>query len=343
MRRYVIIGTGAVGGTIGGRLAQHDIPTVWVARGEHAKVLAGDGMTLRTPGGTYQVSAPVWTGPQDADLRADDVLVLATKVHQATDALSAWADVPVRGANGELLGSAGEVLPLVTVTNGVAGEDIGVRYFQRVYAAAVWCPATHLNPGEVAPMYDPVSGVFWLGKYPAPAEPDELLRQIGSDWDSAALSAPVVEDAMAYKRRKLVMNMGNAVDALVQPGPDSKRLLVAAMAEAEAALKASGLSVISAEQDEADRANGPRIVAVPGAPKEVGSSTFQSLLRGTGTVETDYLNGEIARLGRLHAVPTPVNAVLASLARRAAATGQAPRSLPASEVDAEVQRAAAYR
>lgn len=344
MRRYVIIGTGAVGGTIGGRLAQHGVPVVWVARGEHATVLADDGMTLRTPEGSYRVTAPVWTGPDEADLRAGDVLVLGTKVHQATDALAAWADVPVRAQESdEVLGAAGDLLPLVTATNGVAAEDIAVRYFQRVYAAAVWCPATHVKPGEVIPMYDKVSGVFWLGSYPGPAAPDDAVREISADWQTARLGAPVVEDVMAWKRRKLVLNMGNAVDALIEPGPDAKRLLEAATAEAEAALAAGGVSVVSLEQDAEERARGPQIVRVEGAPDQIGSSTFQSLVRGTGTVETDYLNGEIVRIGRLHGVPTPVNTALASLARRAATNGWAPRSLPAGEVDAQVERAAAYR
>ena len=38
-----------------------------------------------------------------------------------------------------------------------------------------------------------------------------------------------------------------------------------------------------------------------------GSSTWQSLQRGS-TLETDFLNGEIVLLGRLHGIPTPVNA-----------------------------------
>ena len=37
------------------------------------------------------------------------------------------------------------------------------------------------------------------------------------------------------------------------------------------------------------------------------SSTWQSLQRGTGRIEVDYLNGEVVLLGRLHGVPTPVN------------------------------------
>jgi len=39
-RRYVIIGAGAIGGAVGAVLARAGIPTVLVARGRHAEILA---------------------------------------------------------------------------------------------------------------------------------------------------------------------------------------------------------------------------------------------------------------------------------------------------------------
>ncbi|WP_153504107.1 ketopantoate reductase family protein [Cumulibacter manganitolerans] len=342
MRRYVIIGTGAIGGTIGGRLAEHGVPVAWVSRGEHAAVLARDGLTLRTPRATYQVCAPVWTAPEEADLGPGDVLVLATKLHQAGAALAAWADATVRDEHG-VVGTAGETLPVVTATNGLAGEDLALRYFARVYAAAVWCPATHVRPGEVVARYDGDSGIFFLGRYPRAQPADALARAIADDWSGAGLRVPLPDDVMAWKRRKLVANMGNAVDALIVPGDGAAALTRACRKEAEAALAASGEPVVSSAKEKALGASAPRTAAVDGAPEEVGSSTFQSLARRTGTIETDYLNGEIVRLGRLHGVPTPVNAALASLARVAAASGAAPRSIPAADVEAVLRRTAAYR
>ena len=58
--------------------------------------------------------------------------------------------------------------------------------------------------------------------------------------------------------------------------------------------------------------------------ERAGSSSWQSLARGSGAIETDYLNGEIALLGRLHGVPTPVNELLCRLANRAAREGWKP-------------------
>ena len=48
---------------------------------------------------------------------------------------------------------------------------------------------------------------------------------------------------------------------------------------------------------------------VPGHERHGGSS-LQSVLRGAEDIETDFLNGEIVLLGRLHGIPTPANAVV---------------------------------
>jgi 2-dehydropantoate 2-reductase len=60
------------------------------------------------------------------------------------------------------------------------------------------------------------------------------------------------------------------------------------------------------------------------------------LYRGLGSIETDYLNGEIALLGQLHGVPTPYNRALQRVANRMARQGQQPGSVTLAELEAEV-------
>ena len=67
-----------------------------------------------------------------------------------------------------------------------------------------------------------------------------------------------------------------------------------------------------------------------GGPPLGGGSSWQSLARGLGSIEADFLNGEIALLGRLHGIETPVNALLQERAREAALLG-----LPPGQVSAE--------
>jgi 2-dehydropantoate 2-reductase len=58
-----------------------------------------------------------------------------------------------------------------------------------------------------------------------------------------------------------------------------------------------------------------------------GGSSWQSLARGTRSIEADYLNGEIVMLGRRHGVPTPVNALMQHVANEQARLGAPPQSV----------------
>ena len=106
------------------------------------------------------------------------------------------------------------------------------------------------------------------------------------------------------------------------------RLDALARAEAEAAFAAAGLPVAD-DAAYAREVSGYAASAVGGRARQ-GGSTWQSVARGQGTVETDWLNGEIVRLGRLQGVPTPANALLQRETWRLLADGGEAGSVPAA-------------
>jgi hypothetical protein len=77
--------------------------------------------------------------------------------------------------------------------------------------------------------------------------------------------------------------------------------------------------------------------AVEGVTR-VGGSTWQSLARRTGSTESDYLNGEIMLLGRLHGVATPANTALQHLSASMAREGRLPASFQPADVEALIAR-----
>jgi 2-dehydropantoate 2-reductase len=81
--------------------------------------------------------------------------------------------------------------------------------------------------------------------------------------------------------------------------------------------------VASVEEDRARRADHLQMRTTDSGAWSGGSS-WQSLARGTGSIEAEFLNGEIVLLGALHGVATPVNALLQRLALLAAAGGGQP-------------------
>ncbi|WP_327258610.1 MULTISPECIES: ketopantoate reductase family protein [unclassified Streptomyces] len=330
--RYMIIGAGAVGGVLGGRLAEAGHDVVLVARGAQYEALRAGGLRLVTPDGPSTRPIPVVDRPEALELTADDVLVLAVKTQDSTAALDAWSVRPVAGGS-----TAGERLPLICAQNGVESERLALRRFRRVYGMCVWLPATFVEPGEVLAAGTPLTGVLHLGRYPAGT--DETARLIAADLEKSKLLAPVVHDVMRWKYGKLLSNLANAIEAVTGPltGQGASALLERALAEGRAVLAAAGIDPVSQEDQAAARA-GLRFEPFDGSPRGCGSS-WQSLSRGTGTIEADYLNGEIVLLGRLHGVPTPVNDVLRRTANTFARERREPGSMPVAELVALVDAA----
>ena len=136
---------------------------------------------------------------------------------------------------------------------------------------------------------------------------------------------------MRWKYGKLLNNLGNAVEALCGPDPEARVVHRRAWAEGAAVLAAAGIDAVSPEEDAARRGDGFQWGG-DAARSRPGGSSWQSLARGTGSIEADYLNGEIVLLGRIHDVPTPVNLLLQQLAAGAAREGRRPGTLPVAEL-----------
>jgi 2-dehydropantoate 2-reductase len=343
--RYVIIGAGAIGGALGARLAQrsHDHPPLLVARGENGDALADSGIRLRTPDEDVSVPVEVATSPDEVPLNADDVLVFATKSHQVETALLEWVDRPVHGDDGAEIGTAGDLLPVFLALNGVASERIASRYFARVFGVCVWLPAVHLVPGEVIVRIAPTSGVFIIGRYAFPADEADraVLETLADDWGAASFVVHVVEDVMRWKHAKLLSNLGNGLQALL--GTDGRRYAHLAdrlREEAEDVYRAAGIDWATPAEEEAWRGDLLNTRPVPGLSRErLGGSSWQSVARGSGSIETDYLNGEIALLARSLGRRAPENETVQRLARQAAAAGRPASALSVIELERELDRA----
>jgi 2-dehydropantoate 2-reductase len=306
--RYVILGAGAVGGTIAGLLRLQGSDVTVLARGEHARVMKSDGLTLATPEGTHQIPLDVASAPDELKLHADDVLLLATKTQHTESLLSDIASLPLSGA-----GSAAESLPVVCAQNGVENERLALRRFQRVYGICVMLPAQHLEPGRVDAQGSPHPGMLDIGCYPTGV--DAVAEEVAIDLSAARFLSVARAEVMRWKYAKLLRNLGNSIEALTGHDQDEAgeklvhELVKRVDAEGRAVLEAAGIDVVGNEEWRAYRRDQVQLVAVEGRERGGGSS-WQSVHRGTGSIEADFLNGEIALLGRLHGVATPLNDLL---------------------------------
>ena len=155
-------------------------------------------------------------GPQDVQLTDRDVLIFATKTQQLDAALREWVDRPVYGPGGphDLVGTAGDRLPVMTALNGVAAEEKALRYFRRVFGVCVWLPAVHLEPGEVIVRSWPVVGQFHIARWPASVSTQadaDLLTGLAETWSAAGIRVRLPDDVAPWKYNKLLSNLGNAI------------------------------------------------------------------------------------------------------------------------------------
>jgi 2-dehydropantoate 2-reductase len=309
--RFVVFGAGAIGGAVGARLFQHGDDVSLVARGEHGNALATRGLVIEAPEGSTTLPIPAVTDAGLLEWDDDSVVLIAVKSQHTDEVLAALADAP-------------RETPVVCMQNGVDNERRVLRRFPNTYGMCVMCPATQLRAGVVQIHSAPVSGMLDLGRYPSGL--DDTGRAIAETIDATPFQSVAREDIMRWKYRKLLMNLANAVEALCGPEGRSSPLADAARREGSEVLEAAGIDVASAEEDRERRADNLRIASTSSGQWRGGSS-WQSLARGAGSIEAEFLNGEIVLLGRLHGVPTPVNAVLQDAALRAARRGEPPGTL----------------
>jgi 2-dehydropantoate 2-reductase len=322
--RIVVHGLGAVGGVVAAALQLAGQEVVGIARGAMLDAVQTRGLRLRAPVLDETVPVRVAAHPGEIDWRRDDAVLLCMKGQDTVPALEALRDAGVHAQ------------PVFCAQNGVENERAALRFFPNVHGVTVMMPALYLDPGEVAVFTEPKLGIFDIGRYPSGSDDADVAMR--TSLERAGIACFVRETVMASKHGKLLLNLRNVLKAALGegagPGPLGERV----EAEALAVYAAAGIAWEAVDGSDSRRDALLRPVdALPGVERR-GGSTNQSLLRGATRVETDYLNGEIALLGRLHGVPVPVNAALARIGARMARDGMSVGSFSPAALEAEVER-----
>lgn len=314
----MVFGAGAIGGVVGARLHQSGHEVALIARGEHYRAIRDRGLTFERPGESVTLEIPVADSPAGLEWRGEEAVLLATKSQDTADAVASLRSAAPIGT------------AVICLQNGVENERTALRLMPAVYGAVVMAPTAHLEPGVVQAYGSRGVGVIDLGRYASGVDP--LCEEVASALEESGFSSRARPDIMRFKYAKLINNLLNAVDAICEPGPATEELTQRAQDEGREVLTAAGIEFVAEEvNDVIGRWRRLDVKAIEGRPR-AGSSTRQSFARGTPTVETDYLNGEIVLLGRLHGVSTPINAALCELSDRHLRERRAPQTLPAEEV-----------
>lgn len=309
--RYIIYGAGAIGGVVGAGLFRAGNDVVLIARGEHYEAIKEKGLEVNDPTGRSKFPIQIVNHPRELSYGNDDVVMLAMKSQDTLMSLN------------ELVKVAPVTTSVVCVQNGVENERTALRFFANVYGVCVVGGTTYLEPGIVLAESGPIFGSLDIGRYPEGLDARALTISdaLADSW----MMFPR-ERVMEWKYTKMLRNLVLAVQALCGANVRQGKFFDIARAEGEVCLRAAGIGFVDDDEWSRARALGPEVPLPPGG-RTLGGSSWQSLARGTGSIESAYLNGEILLLARQHGLEVPANLLLYELGVKAAATGQQPGTM----------------
>jgi len=309
----LILGAGAIGIYIGGRLAEAGHRVTFIARPAAAEVLRQAGVRLKFNGEEKTVrDISVCTSPAQALAEgAYDFMVFALKSFDTTAALA------------ELRAVTPTPPPIVCLQNGVDNEPEIARAFgaERVIAGTVTTAVSLVKPGEI--MVERERGVgLALGH--------ALSLKITEALTSAGFKTRVYPAAGPMKWSKLLVNLiGNATSAILDLST-AELFADRRVFAIERAMLLECLAVMRALKYEGVDLPGvpvrllafgleqlpPFIIqpllgrAVSGGRGKKMPSLHIDLHSGRRPLEVRWLNGAVARHGAELGVPTPVNHIL---------------------------------
>ena len=296
--KIAILGSGAVGGYYGARLAQSGHDVTFIARGAHLAAIRERGIAIRSPAlGDF-----VARGRAEADtarVGPVDLVLVAVKTYDNPTALPLLKP---------LLGDDTAVL---TVQNGVdsPGDVAAVAGEARTLGGTTYIATALEAPGLIVQTGDHRRIVFGeaFGNLPRLSE---RVKRIHEAFAAADIQSYPVEDGRVPICEKFIFlaalagftGVARLPIGPVWGDPFVRSMFLAGSREIEAVARAEGVPVAA---DVVERI-GPYIDKIPGTMR---SSLLIDLQQGK-RIEVESLHGTVVRRGAARGVPTPIMSTL---------------------------------
>jgi 2-dehydropantoate 2-reductase len=339
--RFIIHGAGSIGSLIGGRLSESGAEVVLIARHAHAAAVNRSGLLVKSRDGDRVVkSLCAVTHPRQITPSLGDVIILTVKSSQTAASIQSLRE------------TFPEETPVVCMQNGVRNEEVAAGRFLRVYGGMLGISATFLEAGVVAHTRGELLSV---GNYPLGC--DNTGLQIATRLEKAGFRTATHESIMAVKWSKLILNLNNAMFAIIdkhlQLGlvtPAISNFMADVHEEGLRALDMAGISLEDPNNPFDLRRNVAELRGVVEDPEKICAeanspvefrtypSTWMDLKLKRRETETGYFNGEIILLGEKYGFPTPYNSTLFTIVETMAAKGAQPGLYTIEELANLVER-----
>ena len=308
--RALVVGAGAVGGTVAARLAQAEV-TVQVldVDDDHVRRLRSPGLRLTGVRGEATIPLSAFTPAQwlESGEPAPDIVLLAVRSQTTEAALQ------------PLLSRLEANAQVVSLQNGINEERIAALVgAERTVGCVVGFGATYLAPGHIEQTSE---GRLIIGRLSG--ESDGALEEIAVLL-SKAFPTRTSGNILGELWSKMLMNSVTVLGALtglltgelLAPEPN-KRVVLAVLREGIAVAQAGGVQLAKLEgaldpllftrqDDEGVQAAFRVLDAIGAAFGRVKSVTWRDFELGRPT-EVDFVTGEFVRRGQALGVPVPIN------------------------------------
>lgn len=288
--RIAIMGSGAIGGYIGVRLAQAGEDVTFIARGAHLEEMRRQGLQLESPlGNVHLPRVSVTETPRD--IGDVDIVIFAVKLYDSEKAAAAVAPIVGRGTR------------VVTLQNGIDSVAILARFVPRlqVVGGAAYISGYLKQPGLIVHVGGATQ--FHIG-----GNGDAVIRAFRAACTGAgSIGLETVENVDYVLWKKFVtLSAFSGATSLIRAGigailsdPQSRDFLDRLLYEAMAVASAAGHPM----QDDFEA----HVQSLwQNLPPDTRSSMANDLSRGK-PLELEWLSGRIHALGRELGVPTPAH------------------------------------
>ncbi|HIC90244.1 MAG TPA: ketopantoate reductase family protein [Anaerolineae bacterium] len=340
--RFLIIGAGAIGSLVGGRLAQVGADVTLVGRPAYVAAVRAHGLQLTNPDGQTTVVSAVRAVSSVAKAFTDptgyDLALLTVKGYDTA------------GVIRELQDAVAAPPPILTLQNGAGNEERLAEAFgpQQVLAGVITAPVEVPEPGRivvtkrgqiglapVAPAFEPTGRDDSIHHQLShvPDAVSALLEGTSSWLEKAGFQVCLYRDYRALKWTKLLLNMlANATCAILGWPPErvfaDQRLAaleIGAWREALAVMRAVNIRLLPLGGYPLPWVAPlvrwlPTALLQPLLRKAISGgrggkmpSLYLDLERGRGKSEVVYLNGAIVKAGERYGVPVPINRSLTAV------------------------------
>jgi len=311
-RQIAVVGAGGIGGTVAGFLATAGEEVTLIDKSvPHIEAIRARGLLVDGIFGEQRPAFARILFPEELKSPLD-LVILAVKSQDTEDALTIIAP---------LLADQGAI---VSLQNGLNAKRIAERVGPlRTIGAMVHMVADHVGPGHVTRFTE---GEFYIGELDGKIT--DRVQEIATRL-ARAVPTHVTENIWGYIWAKQIYSCLLVATALVD-APSSemlkpewaKRIFVALMGEAAEAALAEGIQL--GNYDRLD----PKVMLVR-HPRDL-SKAFEMLPTGSAKgnsgiwrdikirhrkTETEFLTGEVARIGRKHGLPMVINSQVTQMVK----------------------------